>query len=365
MLREGTYDVIPIRPNEGSTGKMKPRKKFARRRTGLIMATDFPEIKWAIPGYLPEGLSILAGRQKLGKSWLCIDFAIAVATGGVAMGEVSSEQGDVLYVDLENGERRIQRRIATLFPDERTRPNLDRLEWVTESPALNDGFLDCLEDWRTSVLKPKLVVVDVLQRIKPAGNAARNSYENDYTIIAPLQQWATKHGVAVVLITHTRKGGADDPLEAVTGSNGLSACADATLVLDRKASGATLYVRGRDVPEIDVAMRFDAGRWYLMGDAAEVHRSDERAVILSMLKDAEDAMTPNEVADNAGLVRNNVKQLLFKMSKGGEVLKGSRRGSYIHPGRKDLYPTTDNRDNPITERSAGPGWSDNDGAGVF
>ena len=86
------------------------------------MATVFPPIRWIVPGYIAEGLAILAGRQKLGKTWLAIDWGIAVACGGSAMGSVACEQGDVLYIDLENGHRRIQRRIETLFPERTPSP---------------------------------------------------------------------------------------------------------------------------------------------------------------------------------------------------------------------------------------------------
>ena len=122
-----------------------------------------------MPGYVAEGLGILAGRQKLGKTWLALDWAIAVASGGVAMGSIACEQGDVLYIDLENGHRRIQARINTLFPDERRRPDLSRLEWVNDAPALNKGFLDALDDWRLSVRKPRLVD----RRRAPARQASR------------------------------------------------------------------------------------------------------------------------------------------------------------------------------------------------
>jgi AAA domain len=336
MLREDRYTHKFIPPNSAEPVKAtKPKKHFKLIKTNDLMAKDFPSIQWAIPGFVPEGLSILAGRQKLGKSWLAFDWAIAVATGGIAMGSIECRCGDVLYIDMENGERRIQRRINALLPDRKSLPELGRLKFATESPSLNDGFIDALDDWRTSVLEPKLVVVDVLQRIKPAGSLSRNSYENDYSIISPLQRWATDHGVAAVLITHTRKGGADDPLEAVTGSNGLSACADATLVLDRKAEGATLYVRGRDVEERDDAMRFDQGRWWVMGDAAEVHNTSERSAYIELLREAKEPMGPSDIAAALGKNANEVKQMLHRLGKNGEVER-TGRGRYIHRSRTDL-----------------------------
>ena len=174
--------VVHFDPNKPQASRGKPPPRFVRTNTNVIMATVFDPIRWTVPGYLAEGLSVLAGRQKLGKTWLAIDFALAVATGGIAMGSVHVEQGDVLYIDMENGPRRIQRRIETIHGHLRDRPDLSRLEWVTEAPQLDKGFIGALEDWRQSVRQPRLVVIDVLQRIKPAGNANRNSYENDYAL---------------------------------------------------------------------------------------------------------------------------------------------------------------------------------------
>ncbi|AMS42474.1 AAA family ATPase [Aminobacter aminovorans] len=318
---------IPIAEFERS---QKNAPRFARTSTTSIMAIAFPPIRWIVPGYVSEGLGILAGRQKLGKTWLALDWAIAVACGGMAMGSIACDQGDVLYIDLENGQRRIQARINILFPDQRRRPDLARLEWVNDAPALNKGFLDALEDWRVSVDNPRLVIVDVLQRVKPAGNPNQNSYESDYSALAGLQRWATDRRVAVVALHHTRKGGADDPLEALSGSNGLSACADTTLLLDRDQNGTTLYVRGRDVEEKESALKFVSGIWTLTGEAADVRRSSERGNILVTLEDAEEPMSPSELAHVTGMKNGNIRRLLHAMAKAGEVQK-SGRGKYVHP----------------------------------
>src|SRR3954468_2311738 len=297
------------------------RIKLRRTSTNDIMAATFAPINWVVPGYISEGFLVLAGRQKLGKTWLAIDMALAVATGGVAMGSIRCEFGDVLYIDMENGPRRIQGRIKTLFPDERTRPDLSRLEWVTEAPQLDAGFLDELDHWRRSVPSPRLVVIDVLQRIKPPGSMARNAYENDYSAWAPLQHWATHHGIAVLGPHHTKKGGADDPLESLSGSNGLSACADTTLVLDSDQNGKTLYVRGRDVEEKETALIFAGGFWSILGEAADVRRSGERNKIIAALSDHGEPMMPADIATAAGMPNLNVRQLLFKMAKASEVYK--------------------------------------------
>ncbi len=327
-------DIVPIDEYERGRGK-KPR--FVRTNTNSIMAAEFDPIRWTVHGYVPEGFSVLAGRQKLGKTWLAIDWALAVACGGIAMGNVPVDIGNVLYIDMENGQRRIQRRIKALYPSDQRRPDLSKLEWVTDAPSLDKGFIDALEDWRLSVDNPRLVIIDVLQRIKPVGNSARNSYENDYSAWSPLQKWAMENGIAVVGLHHTKKGGADDPLEALSGSNGLSACADTTLVLDRDSNGITLYVRGRDVDEKESAMLFSAGMWTVTGEAAEVRQSGQRGNIQVTLKEATEPMSPTELADVTGMSNGNIRKLLFNMAKAGEVQK-TGRGRYIHPENQHLNP---------------------------
>jgi len=298
-----------------------------------------------VPGYISEGFLVLAGRQKLGKTWLAIDLALAVATGGAAIGSIMCEQGDVLYIDMENGPRRIQNRINRLFPDERNRPDFRRLEWVTEAPQLGAGFIEQLESWRVSVPTPRLVIIDVLQRIKPPGSMARNAYENDYSTWAPLQEWATANGIAVLGLHHTKKGGADDPLEALSGSNGLSACADTTLVLDSDQNGKTLYVRGRDVEEKETALIFAGGFWTILGEAADVRRSDERIQIVAALTDHGEPMTPAEISTATGKPSLNVRQLLFKMAKAGEVYKAGKGRYWLEPSNPH---NSGNDDNPAS-----------------
>jgi hypothetical protein len=165
----------------------------------------------------------------------------------------------------------------------------------------------------------------------------QNAYENDYSTWAPLQEWATRHGVAVLGLHNTRKGGAEDPLEALSGSNGLSACADTTIVLDKGQNGRTLYVRGRDVEEKETAVTFRIGSWSILGNAADVNRSRERSVIISAITDNGEPMTPVEIAGATGQRKANVRQLLRKMAKSGELHKIGNRSSKdaVYPNHTD------------------------------
>jgi hypothetical protein len=78
---------------------------------------DFPPVAFVVPGYVAEGLTVIAGRPKTGKSWLALGWAIAVATGGVALGSIEVEAGDVLYLALEDNQRRLKKRLEQILPD--------------------------------------------------------------------------------------------------------------------------------------------------------------------------------------------------------------------------------------------------------
>ena len=79
-------------------------------------------MKWAISNLVPEGASILAGRPKIGKSWLTLNLALAVASGGVALGKIPVEAGQVLYLALEDGQRRLQKRLKSVSIGQVWRP---------------------------------------------------------------------------------------------------------------------------------------------------------------------------------------------------------------------------------------------------
>src|SRR4029079_7602421 len=96
--------------------------------------------------------------------------------------------------------------------------------------------------------------------------------------------------------------------------------------------------RGRDIEEIDRVIEFngDSCRWFIRGEASELRRSNEREALIAALLEAEEPMSPTEIADATGMPGNNVRQLLWKMCKGRELRKLRGRGKYIHPDRSDL-----------------------------
>ena len=300
-----------------------------------LLSMDFEPVRYVVPGYVAEGLTLFGGRPKLGKSWLGLGFCIAVATGGTALG-VDCGKGDVLYLALEDNRRRLKARLITLLPKLTTlRPDLSRLTLDTEAPRIDAGLIERLDTWRTSSERPRMVVIDTLALVRPPKKRTQDSYEADYAALSPLQKWAGEHRIAVVVVTHVRKAEASDPLEMISGTNGLTGAADSILVLDRGTDGNKLYGRGRDIEEIEKALKFEVGHWTVLGDAEEIAISDSRRRIRATLADSICALSPKQIAEEAGLKSGNVRFLLGKMVKAGEVLKDGRSLYLIPVG----YPT--------------------------
>jgi hypothetical protein len=306
-------------------------------RAGELMAMNFPAPRWVVPGIVPEGTTILAGKPKMGKSWLALGTSVAVAAGGVALDIKRVEQGAVLYLALEDNPRRLQSRLKKLLP---AGIAPEGLELATRWPRLGDGGLEALEAWLISHPDARLVVIDTLAKFRNGGTS-RNVYKEDYEAVEPLVGLTAHHNVAVLIIHHLRKLAAEDPLDQVSGSMGLTGGADGALVLNRERgrADAYLYVTGRDIEEEkEYALSWDSATvtWKIVGEAEEYRHSRERQEIDECLRTLGEPAGPKEVSEALGKPYNNVKQLMWKMDRDGD-LRSIGGGKYV--------PVTDNLDN--------------------
>jgi hypothetical protein len=325
--RYGTkQEFHPGKANDTPPGaRMQQLETISASRLAVM---ELPPVKYIVDGYIAEGLSVLAGRPKVGKSWMALGLAIAVASPtGYALGSIPVEQGDVLYLALEDNKRRLKRRLNQMLP---TGSVPDRLDITLSCSRLDRGGIEMIRRWVDDHPCARLVVIDVFKKVRPEAREKDSLYDGDYRAIEPLKQLADERSIAVLVLHHTRKMPADDPFDTVSGSTGLTGAADTVLVLARDPQGGTtLYGRGRDIEEIETAVKFDRldGSWTILGAASDVRRSDERSEILQSLRQAEEAMTPQEIADVTGQSYAAVRQTLTRMWRAGEVHR-KKRGRY-------------------------------------
>jgi hypothetical protein len=267
-----------------------PDSRYTPITDAELWAKTFPPVRWAVPGFIPEGVTILAGSPKIGKSWLALGVAAAVASGGIALGTTPVEQGEVLYLALEDSQRRLQQRLQCVMPLPCDRPT-GHLHFVTEWPRFHLGGAERLEAWLTAHPHARLVIIDTLEKIRPrTASLDRHLYTADYIVGDLLTPLSKQHAVSILLIHHTRKAIADDPLDLVSGTLGLTGGVDGVMVLRRQRgqADAFLYVTGRDIEEEkDYALSWDAKTttWAIKGDARDYAGSEERLEIIELLRE--------------------------------------------------------------------------------
>ena len=339
-----TADIIARRPGV-----------FAGTFTAAdLMKEDLPPVRWAVPGILPEGLSLLAGKPKLGKSWLALGLAVAKASGGVALGKIPVDRGEVLYLALEDNRRRLQNRLRKVLDGN---PAPEGLHIATEWARVDEGGAEDMDDWLAVHPDAGLVVVDILKVVRPSVSGNRGIYDADYEALQSMQRLAGAHGVSILVVHHTRKMAASDPVDEVSGSTGLSGGADGIMVLkrDRGKADAYLHVTGREVEEeAELALRWDAklASWTLAGDAEEYRLSQERRSLLEALGAAGGGMAPREIAEALGKSVGSVKVLLGEMVKAGQVSNPSY-GKYDLPANAPYSPYSANSQGEVGGKSKG------------
>jgi hypothetical protein len=354
-----------IRPGDtGAVDGTRPRSSWSADE---LMAMQFAPPRWAVPGFLAEGVNLLAGPPKVGKSWMALDLALSVAAGAPALGSVEVEAGPVLYLALEDTPRRLQSRMAKIL-DGRRAPH--GLTLATTCPPLPEGGAANIDGWLTRNPGARMVVVDVFAKVRGRPPAGVSAYDADYAAIGYAKRLADEHAVAVVLVHHVRKAGADDFLAEVSGTNGLAGAADATLVLKRPRGEAdgVLFITGRDVDEAEHALRFapESGTWSLLdGPAVDYTVSASRAAILRHLR-GQPGDTLRSIAEATGIGYETVKKTCQRMAGDGQ-LTTDPAGRYrpadtpgtpapesvpAVPGVPELLPTCADGDD---ERGHGPG----------
>ena len=265
-----------------------------------------------------------------------LDVSLAATADRFTLGTLKPTQGDVLYLALEDSNRRLKRRINKLLPAAEVQwPH--RLSLVTEWKRADEGGLDDIEDWCRGAANPVMIVIDTLEKFRPIQNGKTAAYSADYAAVSALQKIAAKFGIAIVIVHHLRKMDADDPFDTVSGTLGLTGAADTIIVLTRKAGAVTLHTRGRDIEGAETALQFNRAtcRWTILGAASEVHVSSQRAAVLNALSGAgSDGLPVSEIVLATGSNRGAVDTMLFKMRQAGEVVR-TKRATYALPQDSD------------------------------
>ena len=266
---------------------------------------------------ISQGLHILAGSPKGGKSWLALWLAVTVAKGEPVW-NMTTKQGTTLYLCLEDSVLRIQNRLFEITEDAPS-----SVHFCTECALIGQGLEEQVETFLTAHPDTVLVIIDTLQMVRPARDA---TYANDYRDLSVLKRIADTHGIAILLIHHLRKETADDVFNRISGTTAISGAVDSsfTLVEERRGSGrAKLSCIGRDIEYRELTLeRNGENVWELVSDSREepVFHEDRIVVLISAFMSTRTVFigTPTELSEkidpdkSEGITPKKISRLILQ-----------------------------------------------------
>lgn len=254
-----------------------------------LLNMQFAPVEYVVPGVFSTGLTLLVAAPKIGKSWMALDLAYQVATGGRAFGALAVEPRPVLYMALEDGRRRLNTRMKRL----ECKPT-DDLSFITLSTDIDADIDDFMS---VHAHEHPLIIVDTLQKYRETKPAKRTefAYERDYAIVGGLQRRVLDADGSVLMLHHDRKATSGDFVESVSGTNGIAGSADTIMTIRRARTehDAVLSVTSRDAIEGEYAVTFDDGRWTLGGSTLE----EAAAAVVSARAHQRNSDRSNDVLD--------------------------------------------------------------------
>ena len=318
--QEPEFDQAPG-TTEAPQGARPARK--TRWTPAELIDTDLPPVRWFVPDLIPAGMIFLGGRPKVGKSWLALQLAVAVSTGGKFL-DKQVPQGSVLYMALEDSETRLKDRTQKM-----NIPRTAAIEFEQNWKPLHEGGLDDLliEIERNN---PQLIIMDTFLRVT---RGLKDEADKVSPITDRLQRMAIERQILILIVDHTRKpsGIFADPIDDLIGSTAKAANADGVMVLYKAQGkpGAVLKSRAKETGDIEIPVSFDVNTWCWQAQSPDIELTDRRAEILSTLEDI-GSSTAQKIATLLGQDYSNTRKRLQDLALAGKV-------KIVHKDGKTYY----------------------------
>ncbi len=255
-----------------------------------LLTKNLSPLDWTIPNFLPEGLFLLGGKPKQGKSWLALHMTLAIAGAVPFLEYYQTTQGACLYLALEDTEQRLQIRTKQLLTSMPISVNQAQVEFVTRWPVMDQGGFTHLEAYIKTHPSLRLIVVDTWAKFAPTTKeGSRTLYQSEYAALGKLKLLADTHHLSLLLIHHLRKSEGKDILDEITGSTGIAGAVDGMFILKRERTehSAILFVTGRDIEEKTLPLTFapTTALWSIDRTSLDKSTRDEPVSTASKIQD--------------------------------------------------------------------------------
>ncbi len=253
---------------------------WLERASDLLREPDPGPQPWLIEKLLvDQALGAIVGRPKVGKTWLVLELATAIATGRDAIGRFTvPTPGPVIVVLEESGRKALRRRLDALARGNATMPDqLEQLHFATNRRVrLDDPGWQNEITAATTELRPRAVFLDPLARLKSAGRD-----ENEQKAMAPILEYLRDlrdtTGAAPIFVHHTGHAG-----ERLRGSSDLESFWESKIAV--KAANLTAEHREAEATgEVEYRVSFDHATQSVRLVEVEKPKPDLRAEVTKYL----------------------------------------------------------------------------------
>jgi len=294
---------------------------------------EFAPINWVVKGMLPAGLIIVGGRPKVGKSFFCLDLVDAVATGSKCFGNMETSQGTAIYVSLEDGERRVNKRLNELSMN-----GNEKSFMLDTCLPVNGGLRRIIRKLKQKHDDLSLIVIDTMTHVILPPSKGTDNYNYYSMTLTSLQHLAAELNITLILMHHLKKGVEGNVFDRFLGSVGFQGAADTMLIIERKVTEEKGFftVSSRDMGDNIFEMSFEEMKWTYVGEAVLACDNANYITIAEAIKKApESCLRAKDIIEKTGMIEGTVKTslkrmlengLLTKMGRGQYSLKSSSKG---------------------------------------
>lgn len=313
--------------NSSLPSKQKPSVVgFESESWDSLSKRYFEPVPWIIDDLLPPGVSLLIGKPKFGKSWLALGLILLVVAGRPVFGR-GVDCKEALYLALEDSKSRLKSRVELLKQSHRLNDaDIQGFCHAIEAQQLGKGLEEQLIGHMEQHPNTRLIIIDVLTRVRKPKLRDESPYEYDYNTTSAFKAITALYPrLAIVLVHHANKHGVNG-LDAVSGTHGLAGGCDNVFTLFNGDSGPEIQIHARDVADespIPLVKGAD-GMWTLESreSARDKSQSDTRRVVLELIQSG--CETPRVIIEETGLPRTTVEAQLRRMTKQGLIQKTGR-----------------------------------------
>lgn len=269
-----------------------------------------------VPGYV-YGLTLLYAEPKARKTFLAIQLSACIASGTPFLGW-KVNQGNVLYIDFENGQEEIRRRFSDMVEADSQLRSAEENFHLAESEAVDYLRQNGLKKLKELVTPNNysLIVIDPIAPLQADIEVEGNAYTVEYRWLGSLRGLSSPTSAILAIYHDPKYSGHKRKMDRAGGTRAVTGAPDCLWEIQKQKHSTKFNIEGRRTEEMSLELSFDGRIFTRMANQEEPLTTQER--VKEYLR-KNPGSTPRDVAAGLQISRDNARQTLKRLKKRGIV----------------------------------------------